>query len=136
MRDFFECLTSYLLNNRSVSKAVGDRVYPQLLPQEPMLPAVVYTPITAVYDDALQRHTGYVRQIVQFTIHDTTFGKARATGRKIKAVLQDFKGDMAGVNIQATHTLTDVSTGGNTTTQYDTEEYTNTLEFEFDYMEE
>ena len=134
--DFFECLTSYLLSNRTISKAVGDRVYPQILPQEPKLPAVVYTPISTIYDDALQRHTGFVKQIVQFTIHDTTFGKARATGRKVKAVLHDFKGNMGGINIQATHTLTDLSTDGDTMTNFNTEDYTNILEFQFEYMEE
>jgi hypothetical protein len=54
----------------------------------------------------------------------------------LKAVLQDFKGDMCGLNIQATHTLTDLSTDGDTMTNYNTEDYTNILEFQFEYMEE
>jgi hypothetical protein len=134
--DFFESMTQYLLQNRELQKAVGDRIYPFLLPQQPKLPAIVYTPITTTYGDGLQRQTGFVRQIVQFTVHNTTFGKARHTGRVLKGVLQDLSGDMCGVNIQATHTLSDLSSSGDTMTNYKTEEYSRILEFEFDYMEE
>jgi len=134
--DFFEALTKYLLQNRKLQNVVGDRIYPTILPQQPKLPAIVYAPITTTYGDALQRHTGFVKQIVQFTVHNTTFGKARQTGRVMKAVLHDFSGDMCGINIQATHTLSDLSSDGDSMTNYKTEEYSNILEFEFDYMEE
>lgn len=136
MKDFFECLSEYLLTNEKAHSVFANRVYPILMPQEGTLPAIVYTPISSQYDDGLQRHTGFVRQIVQFTIYDTTFGKARLCGRILKAVLHDFKGDMCGKQIQATHTLTDLTSGNGTMTSYNTEEYTNVLEFEFDYMEE
>lgn len=136
MKDFYECLAQYLLEDSALQAAVGDRIYPHILPQKPTLPAVVYTPVSTAYGNGLQRQTGFVIQIVQFSAHNTTFGKARQVGRILKAVLQDFKGDMCGLNIQATHTLTDLSTDGDTMTNFNTEDYTNILEFQFEYMEE
>lgn len=134
--DFFECLTQYLLGNSILQAAVGNRIYPHILPQQPVLPAIAYTPLSATYDNALQKHTGFVRQRVQFSVHNTTFGKTRQVGRILKEVLQDFKGTMLGINIQATHTLSDLFSTGNTMTNYKIEEYTNILEFEFNYMEQ
>jgi hypothetical protein len=136
VKDFFVCLAEHLLNSTALQSAVGSRVYPHLLPQSPILPSIVYIPISTSYGNALQRQTGFVRQRVQFSVHNTTFGKARETGRILKAVLQDFKGDMCGTVIQATHILSDLTTGGNTMTNYKTEEYMNILEFQFEYMEE
>ncbi len=133
--DFFECMAQYLLQNKKLQKVVSNRIYPIILPQQPTLPSIVYTPVTTTYGDGLQRQTGFVRQIVQFSVHNTTFGKARQTGRVLKTVLQDFSGDMCGINIQATHTLSDLSSDGDSMTNYKTEEYSNILEFEFDYME-
>lgn len=134
--DFFESLTKYLLDNNDLQMTVGNRIYPHILPQKPTLPSIVYTPISTTYDQNLQRHSGFIRQIVQFSVHNTTFGKARQIGRVLKSVLHDFKGDMCGINIQAVHTITDLSSGGNTMTNYKEEEYTNILEFEFNYMEQ
>lgn len=135
MTDFFECMAQYLLQNDNLKETVNERIYPHILPQQPVLPSIVYTPITARYDNALQKHTGFVRQIVQFSIHHTSFGKARKVGRILKAVLQDFKGNMNGLNIQATHLINDLSSAGNTMTNYKIEEYVNILEFEFNYNE-
>ncbi len=136
MKDFFECLLQYLLQNSALRTAVGDRIYPHILPQNPVLPAIVYIPVSTSYGNGLQRQTGFVRQIVQFSVHHTSFGKARQVGRIMKGVLQDFSGDMCGLNIQATHILTDLSTDGDTMTNFNTEDYINILEFIFEYMEE
>ena len=134
--DFFSSLNSFLLANNALNGAVGNRIYPHILPQNPTFPSIVYTPISTSYGDGLRAQTGFVRQIVQFSVHNTTFGNARSVGRILRGVLEDFSGDMSGITIQATHTLSDLSTGGDTMTNYKTEEYTNILEFEFDYMEE
>lgn len=136
MKDFFVSMTQYLLQNTQLKNEIEERIYPYILPQSPTLPSIVYIPISTIYDNSLQRHTGFVRQIVQFSIHNTTFGKARQSGRVLKSVLHDFRGDMCGITIQATHTLTDLFTRGDSMENYSTEQYTNILEFEFNYMEE
>jgi len=135
VKDFFECLVEYLLSINDLQEVIGNKLYPNILPQESSLPAIVYTPISASYDESLQGSTGFVRQVVQFSIHDTTFGKARQASRIVKAILQDFRGDMCGLFVQATHILSDLSIDRNSKKSFDVDEYTSVLEFSFEYTE-
>ncbi len=133
--DFIESLARYLIGNETIKAVVSGRVYPQVLPQQCDFPSIMYTPTTVTYDNALQVHTGFVRQMVQLSIHDKTFGKARQVGHIVRQVLQDYSGDMCGVHVQATHTISDIMSTEDNSTIYNTSEYVNILEFEFQYME-
>ena len=132
MVDFFEALHSFMKKDRELSKEVEDRIYPLLSSQEPLVPNIIYTPITCNYDENLQQESGFVRQIVQFTIHHTTFGKVRKTSRILRHLFKDFSGDMCGIDIQAIHPLNDMSIG----TDDLAKEYMWVIELEFQYMEE
>ena len=134
--DFFESLNSFVLENAQIRQVVGDRFYPLILPQNTALPAVIYMPVSANYGAALRVSSGFVRQRVQFSAYDKTYGKARKISRIIKNVFQDYRGDMNGIAVQAVHILSDVIIFGNTQKQFDTEEYVSALEFEFNYTEE
>lgn len=136
MKDFFECLNGYMLAEPRLKKLFGTRIYPLMLPQKPQFPSMVYQPITTIYHRNLQAESMFIRQVVQFTIHDTTFGKTRTARKIVKSVFQDFVGDMNGVWVQAVHTISDLTSGNGTTTQYSVDEYCAVLEFEFNYMEE
>ena len=111
------------------------RIYPILLPQDKPIPAIVYSPIYANYDTALQGDTGYVRQTIQFACHDKTFKKARQLSRLVKKALQDYKGDMNGLDIQAVFIKSDNELNGNTSLKFDTEEYMSSIEFEIHFNE-
>lgn len=136
MRDFFECLNGYMTEESRLKKLFGGRIYPMMLPQNPKFPCMVYQPITTIYHRNLQAESKFIRQVVQFTIHDTTFGKTRAARKVIKSVFQDFVGNLQGIRVQAVHTISDLTSGNGTTTQYSVDEYCAVLEFEFNYMEE
>lgn len=136
MKDFFECLNGFMKNEPSLKTLFGERIYPMILPQNPKFPCMVYQPITTMYHRNLQEESRFVRQVVQFTVHQTTFGKARSARKTVKRVFQDFSGNMNGVNVQAVHTVSDLTGGNGTTTQYSTDEYCAILEFEFQYMED
>lgn len=136
MKDFFECLNGYMTEEPRLKKLFGDRIYPLMLPQNPQFPSIVYQPITAIYHRNLQAESKFIRQVVQFTIHDRTFGKTRAARKVVKSVFQDFVGDLDGIRVQAVHTISDLTSGHGTTTQYSVDEYCVVLEFEFNYMEE
>ena len=58
--DLLEAIYSYLVKNKSVKSKVGDKIYPVLLPQDCVLPAIVYAPVVANYSSAHQGDTGYV----------------------------------------------------------------------------
>ena len=135
MKDICQALYEYLSLHKGITDKVKDRIYPIMLPQNAILPAIVYAPVLANYDSALQGDTGYVRHTMQFVCHDTTFRKARQLSRMVKTALQDFHGNMCGVEIQAVFIKTDYEFNGNTALKFDTEEYMSSLEFEIHFNE-
>ena len=52
--DILESLYKYLSSNDKIRQIVTDKIYPLLLPQDCTLPAIVYAPVVANYDSALQ----------------------------------------------------------------------------------
>ena len=135
MKDICQALYEYLSADAEIKNRVRGRIYPIVLPQNAPLPAIVYSPVLANYDSALQGDTGFVRQTVQFVSHDTTYKKTRELSRLIKKALQDYQGDLNGLLIQAVIVKSDYEYNGNTALKFDTEEYMSSIEFEFYFNE-
>ena len=135
MKDINQAVFEYLSKDSEIKELISTRLYPLMLPQEAPLPAVVYSPITANYDSALTGDTGFVRQTMQFNCHDSTFKNSRRLSRMIKGKLQDFSGDMQGLNIQASYIKSDYILKTNTALKFKTDEYISVIEFEFFYNE-
>ncbi|GEM_PF-941314 len=135
MKDICQAVYEKLCSDSSISRYVCGRIYPIVLPEDAPLPAIVYTPVLANYDSALQGDTGFVRQTMQFVCHDTTYKKARELSRKVKCVFQDYSGDMCGLNIQAVFIKSDYEYNGNTALKFDMNEYMSSIEFEFHFNE-
>ena len=129
MMDICQAIYAYL------NECVGNKIFPIMLPEDAPLPAIVYSPVLANYDSALQGDTGFVRQTIQFVCHDRTFKKARELSRLVKRAFQDFHGNMCGLEIQAVFIKTDYEYNGNTALKFNTEEYLSSIEFEFYYNE-
>ncbi len=127
--DFYESLNKFMLSNSKLKAEVKNRIYPQRLPQNPTLPSIIYSQIRTEYDKNLQKESGFVREVVQFTVHDTTFGKVRKVSRIIRDIFKDFAGNMHGINIQATVSLTDMASGSDEFGN----EYMWIVELEFQY---
>lgn len=135
MKDICQAVYEKLCSDLNISRYVCGRIYPIVLPEDAPLPAIVYTPVLANYDSALQGDTGFVRQTMQFVCHDTTYKKARELSRKVKCVFQDYSGDMCGLNIQAVFIKSDYEYNGNTALKFDMNEYMSSIEFEFHFNE-
>ncbi|WP_420851545.1 tail completion protein gp17 [Pumilibacter intestinalis] len=135
MKDICQAVYEKLCSDLNISRYVCGRIYPIVLPEDAPLPAIVYTPVLANYDSALQGDTGFVRQTMQLVCHDTTYKKARELSRKVKCVFQDYSGDMCGLNIQAVFIKSDYEYNGNTALKFDTNEYMSSIEFEFHFNE-
>ena len=135
MKDICQAVYEKLCSDNDISRAVNCRIYPIVLPADAPLPAIVYAPVLANYDSALQGDTGFVRQTMQFVCHDTTYKKARELSRKVKRLFQDYHGDMCGLTIQAVFIKSDYEYNGNTALKFDTNEYMASIEFEFHYNE-
>lgn len=133
--DIFQVVNQYISTRPEIVKVVGSKIYPINMPQNCILPAVVYSPILAKYDSALQGDTGYARQSIQFNCHATTFKQARQISRMIKTALQDYHGDMFGMDIQAVFIKSDFQLDSNTSLKFDTGEVVAVIEFEIHYNE-
>lgn len=136
MKDICQVLYEYLTGIPAIAERIRGRMYPIMLPEDASLPAIVYAPVLANYDSALQGDTGFVRQTVQFVCHDKTYKRARELSRLVKGALQDYHGDMRGLFIQAVFIKTDYEFNGNTALKFDTEEYLSSIEFEIFFNEE
>lgn len=135
MIDICQALYKYLTSKTDITNIVGNRIYPTILPQNCSYPAIVYSPIIANYDSALEGDTGFVRQTIQIVCHDATFKKARELSRIVKNHIQDFHGNMEGLIIEAVFIKSDFEMNGNTTVRFETDEFMTCLEFEFYYNE-
>lgn len=58
MKDICQALYEYLSADAEIKNRVRGRIYPIVLPQNAPLPAIVYSPVLANYDSALQGDTG------------------------------------------------------------------------------
>ena len=57
MKDICQALYEYLSADADIKKRINGRIYPIVLPQNALLPAIVYSPVLANYDSALQGDT-------------------------------------------------------------------------------
>jgi len=135
MKDISQAVYEYLRTRTDIVERVEDRIYPIVLPENASLPAIVYSPVLANYDSALQGDTGYVRQTMQFVCHDRTYKKSRELSRMVKKAFQDYHGDMCGLWIEAVFIKTDYEYNGNTALKFDTEEYMSSIEFDIQFNE-
>ena len=135
MKDICQAVYEYLSGIAEIQDRVQGRVYPILLPQDKPLPAIVYSPVIANYDSALQGDTGFVKQTIQFVCHDTTYKRTRELSRMLKRAFQDFHGNMCGLFIQAVFIKSDYEYNANTALKFDMGEYMSSLEFEFFFNE-
>ena len=135
MKDICQAVYEHLCSQTVIGELVNKRIYPSILPEDAPLPSIVYSPILANYDSALQGDTGFVRQTIQFVCHASTFKKARELSRLVKKTFQDYTGDMQGLEIQAVFIKSDYEYNGNTSLKFDTEEFMSSIEFEFHFNE-
>lgn len=133
--DICEALYKHLSTHKPVKDLVDYRIYPIILPQNAVLPSIVYSPVNAYYDSALQGDTGFVRQTIQIVCHDKTYKGARNLSRIVKKRIQDLHGNMGGLFIDAVFIKSDYDVNGNTSLKYDIEEYMSGIEFEFHFKE-
>ena len=96
---FEEGLFYYLDNHAGLSTEVDSRIYPQLLPQRPTLPAVVYHRISTPRLAALER--SFLPQgRFQFDCWAETFQEAKAVAAQVKLALDVYSGAMGDETVE------------------------------------
>lgn len=95
-------LYAYLANDAVVSSLVGDRIFPNVVPEGTILPAIRYQRITTNREDThdvFGEMHAYVRATVQIDSWSTSAQSAMDVGEAVMLALSGFHGDMEGVAI-------------------------------------
>lgn len=79
--------------------AVGDRVYPKKLPENPVYPAIVYHRISTVREHSHEGSSNLAAVRIQFDIYARTYVAARDAAEGLRSVLDGFRGVVDGVDI-------------------------------------
>ena len=95
-----EALTSYLLGFSGLAALIGDKLYPDELPQGIKLPAVIYSKISDVKDHTLVGQNRLESPMIQFAAFAGSKAAAKAIANQLKAGLCDFQGELSGLEIQ------------------------------------
>lgn len=119
-----EAVSSYL------QPKLNQALYPFLLPQKSRLPAVVYFPVSVERLHSFIADTGFVKQRLQFSCFGKTYKQAVETAKTIQAELQNFSGLMTGLTIGSVLLRQEIADY-----ESDTEIYSISLEFEFQFEE-
>lgn len=79
---------------------VGQRIFPNLVPQGQALPAVTFMTVSDIKNHILTGQLALEQPMIQYTARATTKAAARAVANQIKAALNDFSGTLSGIVVQ------------------------------------
>lgn len=94
-------LVTLVTEDAAVAALIGTRMYPALIPQDAVLPALAYQQIS---EPGLYSHEGDVGLMVvrmQFTAQATSYASARAVLDALRAVLTGYSGTVNNTHFQA-----------------------------------
>lgn len=130
-----EALTAYLLNHDGLAALIGDKLYPDELPQGIKLPAVIYSKVSDVKEHTLIGQNKLERPMIQFSAFAGSKKAARAIANQLKAALCDFNGTLSGLEIQYIKLENELSS---LESSYDgaLKVHLELLEFEINYIKE
>jgi hypothetical protein len=94
-----------LTSDAGVAALAADRVYTEVLPQGPVVPAVVFTEVAGDEDVALDGPTGARSRRVQIDAWAKTRAEATSLGLAAKAALSGHAGAAAGLDLQGVFLL-------------------------------
>jgi hypothetical protein len=102
-------LRAYLMSKTAVNNLVSGRIYPVVLPQNPTLPAIVYSLVNANRPESMIGGTGLVQARVQVDCWALTQDAAASLSNEVRKVLQGFSGNFGSgstlVVVQAVHVV-------------------------------
>lgn len=81
------------------------RFYPRVLPQNVILPAVIYKVLADVPSDTIDGLAGLFRAVVQYDVRATTAVVAERIEDNIRLSLQGYRGTISNVKVKGIHVL-------------------------------
>lgn len=92
MSEATTALRLFALEDSDLAVKLGDRFRPMNMAQLDALPCATYETISSVPDEALDGDVDHTTDRVQFDVYATDADEARATARRLRAVLLDAYG--------------------------------------------
>jgi len=83
-----------LTADAGITALVGTRIYPQLLPQAPMFPAISYQVVSGFRETAMDGPAGVNRARLQFDCWASTYLQAEAVANAVRVAIDGFKGSI------------------------------------------
>lgn len=96
-----EGLYAHLSTNNDISAVVGDRIYLSRLPQEPTLPAVVYSNISGIPYMTMNAKGSLDRSRFQVDCWGSNALEAKSLAQKVRSALEGFRGQMGNEVVHA-----------------------------------
>ena len=94
-----EAIQTYLVNTAAVAALLGNRIYPNNIPQDSELPAAAYQVITTTDDDTHDGPSGWTEINLQITVDADTYGQAKLASRAINTALNGTSGTLSGIQV-------------------------------------
>lgn len=88
-------LYSLLSSNADVAALCGTRIYPLILPADPVLPCITYQRISTVPQYTMDGPTGFITARVQIDLWADSYSSAKALASAVQAVLDGFTGTLS-----------------------------------------
>jgi hypothetical protein len=93
---FEEALFAHLKAFTGLKSLVDERIYPLVLPQKAVLPAVTYQKISGERLHKLQGDTGFTRPVYQLSCWAENYAQCKAVAEQVRLSLQNYSGFMGG----------------------------------------
>jgi len=91
-----DALYSYLSTYAGLSALISTRIYPDILPQSPTVPAITYQSISKVREHLFRADSTLVKSRYQFSCFGNTRSSSKAVAKQIRFALQNYSGTMGG----------------------------------------
>lgn len=106
MSDVVESMIAFLLAEGAVTELIGDRIYPDILPQNPVYPAVTLSKVDTRHDHTLSNLAGLAHTRLQFDCYCEGLGSDRAKANEVAEAIRatgivGVKGLTHGTDIRA-----------------------------------
>ncbi len=103
---------TYLKTVTGITSLVGTgnnaRIYPLKLPQNPTLPAIVFTKISEQHVECMTGSAGLAMARIQFDCWAENKDQAEDLSEALRQALQGYKGSMGSVTVQGVHFMNEM----------------------------
>ena len=82
-----QSIYSHFSTSAALTALISDRIYPMMMPQDPVLPSVTYQRISNMPVNALSGACGLDKPIIQIDCWSTTYAGVKALGDTVRKAL-------------------------------------------------